>query len=347
MVVEKAFKIKIEPELGQAKSFLSGLGLGGVAKGGVAAGAGLAVGGGLVQLISSLKVFDQVKKIMQQVLNVLGEFLRPIADVLVILLKPILQILRPILQVVRQIMQPFRQAAFALQRQAGEKLREGDKAGFIGLNLLALGEIGVGVNAVFAFFAKESLKALISGVTEIVVGLTGALAELFRPIIEFFGGNVDEMKEKMADSIRGFGQAGQDAIDFAFGSLIAVQAAAIAKAAQALGGDISTEFTKQIDVLKDFFVTGDNSFAGTFNQFTGFLETEVNNNLKTSLDGIVERFQSAANEINNIQIGGSAGSPIFKSQFTAEQRSDPLSIIPSGSISSFLNRRSKTIIIKR
>lgn len=306
-MAEKAFSIKFNPKMnGETKGLLRSLSksAGGVA-GGLGAAAGAAGPAGIMAaLVASLKVFEPIRKIAGQIVNMLGEFLRPISDVILLLLRPILQILRPILLVVRQIMAPFRQAAFALSRQAGQAFREGDMARGTALVGLSIAEIAVGIQAVGLFFMKEMLKTLID-----------SFGQLFGPLFSFFGIEIDNAV-KLA----------KDAIDFAAGTLIAAQAFAIATAAQALGADISTEFTAQVAVLKKFFVGEDNSFSSTFKNFTDKMIDSLIPEMDGALNSMINSFEGAAARIRNIntqaerserESGNSRTSNIIRNQITS------------------------------
>jgi len=277
MVQEKAFQIKIEPKLNrQSRSLLGSLGtatglsagIGGFAAGGLAGGvAGL--------LISQLKVFQPVISLVKGIVQMLSQFLQPITDVVILLLMPILQILKPILIVVRQIMQPFRQLAFSLSRQASQALREGDTGQAAGLFGLSIAAIGLGVEAVFAFFLKESIK-----------GFIDAIGTLFTFIFPF-----------LEDQINAGIKAAKDAIDFGVAALITTQAFAISKAATALGADVTKEFGNIIDTMNKLFIGDENSFKASFDSMTDAMQNDLQPKLDDALGSFLGSLGSFIDDI--------------------------------------------------
>lgn len=263
MVIEKAAQIKLNKE---SKGLLASLGKSPTTAG-AAAGLGFAGATGIASLVAGLKVFEPIVNIVKKTLDLLSQFLQPIADVILLLLMPILQILKPILIVVRQIMQPFRQLAFSLSRQAGQALREGDKTEAAGLFGLSFAALGLGVEAVFAFFTKETIKGFIS-----------SLGELFKAIFPFLSDQIDV-------GIK----AAQDSIDFAVASLITTQAFAISKAATELGADVTREFGNIVGLMNKMFIGEDNSFKATFDALT----TVMTDKLQPELDEALGNFSSS------------------------------------------------------
>ncbi len=276
MVQEKAFQIKIEPKMNrQTSGLLESLGkTGASALGGIGKFAGIA---GIAAIIASLKVFQPVINIAKNILNMLGQFLQPIADVVILLLQPILQILKPILIIVRQIMAPFRQLAFSLSRQAGQALQAGNKAEATGLFGLSIAAIGTGISAVFAFFSKEIIKSFLDG-----------LGEIFKVIFPFFAEKID-LGVKL----------GKDAIDFGVTSLITAQSFAIAKAAQAFGADVSTEFGNIVDLMNTLFIGEDNSFKSVFDTMTNVMQNSIQPELETATGNFLGALDSFIIGINN------------------------------------------------
>jgi len=266
---------------------------------------------GIAVLIGFLDAFKPIINIAKQIIKVLFEFLRPIADVILLLLMPVLQIIKPILQVVRQIMAPFRQLAFSLSRQAVQAGREGDTTAAAGLFALSFQAMGLGIQAVFGFFTKSIVDQLVDLSGFLIKQVTGVLISLVGPILSFFGVNVAEV----ITGIEGFIDRGtktlKDIMAFSFSTLISVQALGIAKAAESLGGDVSTEYQKVNDILGELFIGGENSFKSTFENMTvAFEGTLVNlDDVLLGPNGIVAKFQRAANEINaiDINVGGSGG----------------------------------------
>ncbi|KKK65940.1 hypothetical protein LCGC14_2969100, partial [marine sediment metagenome] len=175
----------------------------------------------------------------------------------------------------------------SLSRQAGEALQEGNRAQAAGLFGLSIQAIGVGVEAVIAFFLKESIKGFITGI-----------GELFKAIFPFFSEQID------------FGiQAAKDAIDFGIATLITTQSFAIAKAAQILGADVSTEFENIIRLMNQLFIGEDNSFKATFDAMTSAMINEVNPDLNNALGGFLSSLNSFISDIKSqaASFGGGGG----------------------------------------
>ncbi len=137
--------------------------------------------------------FKPVMTLIKAISRILIEFLRPIANIVITLLMPILAILRPILKTWQAMMMPYMKKMFAM-------LGTGMKA-------MEKGETGTAMKAfgtamLYAF--KPLLDLFLYAVEWLVKGVTIVFLELFRPIIEAFGGNVDELKESAFTSIGNF-----------------------------------------------------------------------------------------------------------------------------------------------
>lgn len=298
---------------GAAGGIAGTAGLAGVvggAKGG-AGGIGAALGiGALIGVgIQILNQFKAVKSIAGAIIKVLIELLRPISVVIITLLLPILQILRPILNVVRQIMQPFRQLALSLSKQAGQALKEGDNAGFAGLTGLAIETSLLGIQAVILGLLQPVLNAVIDLQASVLSGVVGAIGELFRPILELFGVNVDDAILFAQTRITEGAELAKDALGAGIASFLLLETGLVAAAAKSLGADVSKEFGVVSDMLLKRFVGDDNSLLSGVVELSDNLKELVSPSgvLTLSLDGIVNRFQTAANEINQISIRGNSG----------------------------------------
>lgn len=270
---------------------------------------GLAAGG-IGILIALLDAFKPIVNIAKQVVKMLFEFLRPIADMVVLLLIPILQIIKPILQVVRQIMAPFRQLAFKLSREAVQAGKEGDPLAAAGLFGLSFQAIATGVQAVFGFFGKTLIDQIVDLSGFLLKQITGVLISLIGPILSFFGVNVDNV----IISIEGFIDRGtkfiKDAMGFGLATIFSLETLGIAKMAELLGADVSKEYQKVNDILGEIFIGEKSSFKSTFENMTTAFENTLLPKFDDVLlgpDGIVAKFQKAADDINSINIQGQGG----------------------------------------
>lgn len=269
---------------------------------------GLAAGG-IGIIVALVEHFKPIVNLAKQIIKMLFEFLRPIADMVVLLLVPILQIIKPILQVVRQIMAPFRQLAFKLSREAVQAGKEGDPLAAAGLFALSFQAIAVGVQSVFGFFAKTLIDQIIDLSGFLLKQITGVLISLIGPILSFFGVNVDNV----IISIEGFIDRGakfiKDAMAFGLATIFSLETLGIAKMAELLGADVSAEYKKVNDMLGEIFIGEESSFKATFESMTGAFENTLTSldDVLLGPDGIVAKFQKAADDINGINIQGQGG----------------------------------------
>lgn len=279
--------------------------------GGAAGSLGTALGiGALVGVaVQILSQFKSVTSIAGVIIKVLIEFLRPIADVVLLLLMPVLQILRPILQVVRQIMAPFRQLAFSLSRQGSEALREGDTGQAAGLFALSFQAILTGVQAVFGFFTQGILSQIIDASGFLLKGIFNIMATLIGPILQFFGVNVEQLVLGFEEKIDGATKLMKDGLALGLATIFSLEALGIAKLAEQLGADVSLEYKKVNDTLGELFIGEENSFKATFEDMTDAFENSVTNfdNVLLGPNGLVSKFEEAANRIGNIQVSAGGG----------------------------------------
>jgi hypothetical protein len=326
----EAFKIPLSFDLdANAKSFVEDLkkAVGGVAKktekkssgigtaiaGGVVGGL---IGGGIASLEDFIKKvlsgFKNLTQLTSTIIKVVLEFLRPIADVVMLLLMPVLQILKPILVVVRQIMAPFRQIAFQLSREGAKALGEGDTAKAAGLFGLSIQQGLLGVQAVFGFLTTGILEQLSTLGGEVLKLLTTVIGNLFRPILEFFGVNVDKTIQDINSFIDSGIKTMNDAVRLALGISFSAQQLLIAKLAEQLGVDISEGMTEVNNVLRDKLVGSDNSFIATFDEMTTSFENSLTkfDNVLLGDNGIVAKFEEAANRLDSA--GGGGGGISFR-----------------------------------
>lgn len=314
----EAFKIPISLELdAKSKSFVEDLknsvsgvankaGVGGGAVAGGVAGGLIGTGiGAILEVVGKiLSNFKGLMNLAGTVIKVLVEFLRPIADVIMLLLMPILQILKPILIVVRQIMAPFRQIAFNLSKEGAQALREGDQGKAAGLFGLSIAESLLGVQAVFSFLTAGIIEQLTTLGGETLKLLTSAIGNLFRPLLEFFGINVDKAIIGINNFIDNGIKGVNDAIKVSLGIALSAQQLGIAELAAKLGVDISSEFTTVNDTLREFLVGSDNSFVSKFDELTTDFENRLIPEMGNALDSMVSKFETAAERINNINVRG-------------------------------------------
>lgn len=294
---------------GAASSAAGTVGLAGIVGGaGGKAGLGAALGIGtlIAAVLQIVRQFKAMTSLVGAVIKMMVELLRPIEIVIVTLLLPILQILRPILNVVRQIMQPFRQLALSLARQAGQALREGDNEAFAGLTILSVQAGLLGIQAVILGLLQPLLESVIDLQANVLSGVIGAIGELFRPILEFFGVNVDNAVLFAQTKITEGAELAKDALGVGIATVLTTQAASIAAGAARLNVDVSKEYEGINDMLRKNFIGDDNSFLGKFNLLTEALTGLINpgGKLDQSLRDIVTRFQTAAKDIDDISIRG-------------------------------------------
>lgn len=265
--------------------------------------------GGIGLLISALNTFDVLVNVVKQIVKVLFEFLRPVVDVVLLLLGPILQMLKPILQVARQIMAPFRQLAFSLSRQAVQAGKEGDTIAAAGLFQLSFQAILSGVSATMTFFSKGILDQIIDLSLFLVKQISGVLIAMITPILAMFGINTGEVIDGVNDFIDSGAKLIKDAMGFGIATIFSVETLGISKAAEILGADVSTEYQKINDMLGEVFVGGGSSFKTTFDEMTASFENTLIglDDVLLGPDGIVSKFQKAADQINNINVRGSGG----------------------------------------
>jgi len=159
-------------------------------------------------------IFKPVKTILNSIFKLVSQLLRPIADVLILILQPILLFIKPIIKVFNDIMRPFRTLAYSLMKQGGEV---GGAAG-LALQQLAMTTIMTGlVNALMGVFAelmKQSFNMVALLIEQIVLF---PLLELMRPMLEFFGANVDEIKNNIHNSILNAQQVVSTSLDETMG----------------------------------------------------------------------------------------------------------------------------------
>lgn len=280
-----------------------GGGLGAIAGLGVIAGGIGLIATGIIEIVKKLDVFKPVMALVGSVIKILGEFLRPISDVIILLLMPILQILRPILLVVRQIMQPFRQAAFALSRQAGEARAAGDTGTANILLGLSLQEITLGVQAVFGFFTVSLIQNITSVLGEITKLIANLLINLFAPILQVFGVDVEALSADMGAMIDSGVKAINDFAGVAIASFILIQQGLITKAAENVGGNIQKEFGLVKDTLNDTFVGENNSFKSVFEDLATGIQGSFNN-IDSAMGSFVDGLERTAVRIRSIDTGG-------------------------------------------
>lgn len=320
----EAFRIPISFELdAKAKSFVDDLkksvsGVTEKVKGGAAGGGGALAGGiagglvgaGLGSILGIaekiLSNFKSLMNLVSVVVKVVVEFLRPIADVIMLLLLPVLQILKPILVVVRQIMAPFRQIAFKLSKEGAAALREGDTGKAAGLFGLSITQSVLGLNAVVAFLTAGIIEQLTTLSGEVLKLTTELLGNLFRPLLEFFGVNVDQSIQDINSFIDSGIKNVNDAIKVAMGLAISAQQLGIVKLAEKLGVDISTEYTKVNDVLSELLVGEENSFISTFDDMTSEFESSLIkfDDALLGPNSIVAKVEEAARRLNGDSGGG-------------------------------------------
>ena len=182
------------------------------------------------------------------------------------MLAPILQILKPILQVFRQIMSPFRKLAFSLSRQAVQAQREGDTAAAAGLFGLSFTAILTGVQAVFAFLGKGIIDQIVDVSAFVLKGIAGIFLNFVGPLLSLFGVNVDDVIDFVNGKIDSGAQIVKDGLAVGLAGIFSAQTFVIVSAAQALGADVSSEFSEVNKTLRDVFVGESNSFISTIVQ---------------------------------------------------------------------------------
>jgi len=171
--------------------------MGGMAKGmgGLMKMAGKMLGS--ISLIAVVvEVFKPVLDILQSGVKLLSELLRPISDLLMFLLRPLLVLIKPIISTFRVLMAPFKQAAQQLSMAGTQALMDGNVTA--GMEML-MASAGVLLGPFITIIVGEALKIATSALLGTIEMLVSTLLTLFAPIIDWFGGNTEQMKSQLSD----------------------------------------------------------------------------------------------------------------------------------------------------
>ncbi len=147
-------------------------------------------------------IIKPIKTALLGVIKLVAQLLRPVADVILLILQPILLFLKPIIKVFNDIMRPFRTLAFGLMKQASEAFKSGNMVQGSALSGLAITTIFTGLANALLGVIGELVKMMYSTVVDMIKFLfINPLLNVFGGMITFFGGNVDEIRKTLFDSL--------------------------------------------------------------------------------------------------------------------------------------------------
>jgi hypothetical protein len=146
-------------------------------------------------------ILKPVKTVIGGIFKLISQILRPVVDLLLLLLIPFLNLWKPIIKVFTDIMRPFRTVAYKLMAEANKAGGIGTTAG-AALQGMAISTLIAGFIAALVGFIGETLKTTTSLLmTYLQLFVIDPILTLLTPIIEFFGGNVDEIKANIGTSL--------------------------------------------------------------------------------------------------------------------------------------------------
>lgn len=204
---------------------------------------GLGIASGIGIIVQIIQQFKPLIKIAGQIIKILFEFLRPIADAITLLLKPILLILRPILKIFNQMMQPFRKIVNKLSIESAKAIQEGDIGRGLALAGLAFTTLLKPISDLLLNVQGELLKLAVEGIEQLLKGTITVLAELFKVIFPFAKDGIENLKQSLFKEIDKASDFAKGAIDSGIKWIQDQGNAALYKASQGLGVDLTDEFT--------------------------------------------------------------------------------------------------------
>jgi len=139
--------------------------------------------GSLVGLVLKIvSSFQGLMNMVGSVVKIISLIFKPVADAIMIILMPLIFLLKPVVMALNELMRPFIKLALQVMKQ--------------GAKMLGAGETQAGMEA---FGGAAGI--IMAGLTNVIVALAADLlkmvfrvqAEFLRPVLEFFGANVDNM----------------------------------------------------------------------------------------------------------------------------------------------------------